>query len=210
MHTLRRLIVVSAMFFTLVAPARSQSEAALIEALRAIITTQALEDGPKIVEDALRSRLVEYDRDSVPATPAFLAKELERRKVFGPVDPASPLTRLAVNKASSALRGLTLGFADQACVDLAKLEEALGVKARHLPDVPMHGGPLPPTPSAFLPGTNWTMFVQSAVVSTHPEVDLAVRRGVKIFLTVTRSRRDCLATIHLETGDVVDFGSPSK
>ena len=92
----------------------------------------------------------------------------------------------------------------------SSLEEALGVKARHIPVVPMHGGPWPPPLSEFLPGTTWTMFVQAAVVSTHPEVGLAVRRGVKIFMTMSRNRRDCLATIQIETGDVVDFGSPSK
>ena len=210
MRSLRPLIVVLAMPFLLATPARSQSETALIMSLRTIITTQAFDEGPRIVEDALRSKLIEYDRDSVPGTLVFLARDIERRRIFGPADPASLLRWLAVDKGAGAPRGLTLGFADRACVDPAKLEEALGVKARHVPVVPFHGGPLPPPPSEFLPGTTWTMFVPTAVGSTHPEIGLTVRRGVPISLSVSRTRRDCLATIRIETGDVVEFGPPSK
>jgi hypothetical protein len=121
-----------------------------------------LTDGVTAVEQTIGSSLREVQASDVVDASDVPAQLLQYGRVFKPVHGGSGIQWLTTGRSHSPRYVGSIRPDATTCVSPLLLEEALNSKAEFSPDVPMHGGPLPTSPGAFLPGTRWVIRVVHA------------------------------------------------
>jgi hypothetical protein len=160
-------------------------------------------NGAAEVEAAVGAQLREIQpSDSADATdvPAELFRYM---RVLKPAAPGTGIQWIFLDKGNS-LNVVTSIRPDAAtCVNPTLLEHTLQSKAEFISPPPSHGGPRPPSPTAFLPGTHWWIKVLHSVKEVGESMPFAIGSGFRVDFVIRPGAEPCVIQLNFNYGGML-------